>query len=177
MSDLLAKVYTEQEQKRFKAFFKAPAAPAKRKRGRPKGSKRKRWGGCRKETTIPTQNQQQHIEEGKLVTLTQSDVLVQNARPANLQPKNMKSRRINWSDPKYKDWMDRVCHSWKTKTDLCCDRNESMRSFCARLVKIFEYLSDSDGLLALPRSRFFRLFNVVYFCTEWGCMHQQLKGR
>ena len=135
MSTSLPDVYTTQEQNRFKAFFQAPA-PVKRKRGRPKGSKKKQWGGSSKTKGSATQNQQ-HIEQGKLVALTESDSRAKNARPNNLQEKNKKQRRINWSDPKYKDWMDRVCHSWNTKTDLCCDRNESMRTFSARFVNIF----------------------------------------
>ena len=126
--------------------FLIKSEPQKRGRGRPKGSKNRVKGQGiyakkRKQeveaSALPTADnndsntkQKRFDQKANLVDLTEEDARAREAQTIDLTKE--KETRINWNDQKHKKYVDRVCQSWLSKSDLCAGKNESMRKFAER---------------------------------------------
>ena len=115
-------------------YFISPKTK-KRGRGRPKGVKnkiKKKGNHLKKPKTQKSAvTKQKHLNgETVVIDLIEEDQRVRDALPIDLTQD--KKKRINWNNPKYKYYVDRVCESWLKKCDLCSGPRESLNKFASR---------------------------------------------
>ena len=129
--------YNEEDKAKFKSHFILTPSPAKRPRGRPKGTTKKKRGGNHKKTKTPgKKNTQIYLKVNdaeQSIDLTEQipqDKLVEECLPK--EKAKSKQKRNNWRDPDKRKYLLWVCRSWMAKNDLCTGDKESMATFSKR---------------------------------------------